>query len=184
MKTLKQKLTEEQEKIIALYQHTGEAFFILEDDDEVCIYEGEEERARLDFLADIDGTDDPETESNFRIYCGNNLPQAELNDNYLVYTDDEANEAAKEYITETIWAFNPGFLSCVTGIHEEVFRSIQDNGKCESNNDVILSLVDDIDDLVETAIQWDGRGHFLSSYDGCENEEEVNGTWYYIYKQN
>lgn len=30
--------------------------------------------------------------------------------------------------------------------------------------------------------RYDGRGHSLSSYDGNENEEEVDGTIYYIYK--
>lgn len=29
----------------------------------------------------------------------------------------------------------------------------------------------------------DGRGHSLGRYDGYENEEKVNGTYYYIYKQ-
>ena len=30
----------------------------------------------------------------------------------------------------------------------------------------------------------DGRGHLLSPYDGEENEEKVDGTWYYIYRMN
>ena len=32
--------------------------------------------------------------------------------------------------------------------------------------------------------RFDGRGHSIARYDGCENEEEVNGTWYFIYRQN
>lgn len=32
--------------------------------------------------------------------------------------------------------------------------------------------------------RMDGRGHIISRYDGCEYEEKVNGTWYYIYRQN
>ncbi len=32
--------------------------------------------------------------------------------------------------------------------------------------------------------RMDGRGHTLSSYDGCEYEEKINGTWYFIYRQN
>ena len=32
--------------------------------------------------------------------------------------------------------------------------------------------------------RFDGRGHAISRYDGHENEEEVNNTIYYIYRQN
>jgi hypothetical protein len=34
------------------------------------------------------------------------------------------------------------------------------------------------------AILADGRGHFLSSYDGEETEIKVGKTWFYIYRQN
>ena len=30
--------------------------------------------------------------------------------------------------------------------------------------------------------RMDGRGHIISSYDGCEYEETVEGTTYYIYR--
>jgi len=58
---------------------------------------------------------------------------------------------------------------------------------CESNNDTIYNLIeklDDIDSFVSAAISADGRGHFMSSYDGNENEETVNGITYYIYRIN
>lgn len=32
--------------------------------------------------------------------------------------------------------------------------------------------------------KYDGRGHDISRYDGEEYEEDVNGTTYYIYRQN
>ena len=32
--------------------------------------------------------------------------------------------------------------------------------------------------------KYDGRGHAISRYDGEEYEEDVNGTTYYIYRQN
>ena len=54
--------------------------------------------------------------------------------------------------------------------------------KCEGANDAILALIKKtdggLDGFVEDAISADGRGHFLSSYDGDENEE--NG--FYIYR--
>lgn len=180
----KTQMTDEQAKIVALHQHLGTEFFILEDEDSAHIFEGDEDEARADFESEVEGTDDPPTDCNFIIYCQNNLTELELDDDYLVLTDEEADEKAKEYILDSLWAFTPNFLSSATGVHEDVFIAIQNNGKCESNNDAILSLVDDEDELVEEAIRWDGRGHFMSHYDGCENEETVNGVTYFIYRQN
>lgn len=97
---------------------------------------------------------------------------------YIVLDDSEADEKAKEHIEDSLWAFNASFLSGVTGFDEEIFKAIQDNDKCESNNNAILQLVTNnpnnstLDDLVSEAISANGRGHFLNTYDG--NEEEFN----------
>ena len=32
--------------------------------------------------------------------------------------------------------------------------------------------------------KMDGRGHSLGRYDGEENEEKIDGVWYYIYRVN
>ena len=105
-------------------------------------------------------------------------------DTYLVLTDDEADDEAKESILESVWAFLPDFLACHAkdGIDADVFRAIQDNGKCEDNNKAILALLDDVDHFVDDAIRADGRGHFLSSYDGEEDEVTLDGITYYICK--
>lgn len=42
----------------------------------------------------------------------------------------------------------------------------------------------DKDALIEDAIRIDGRGHFISGYDGEEHEERVNGVTYFIYRTN
>lgn len=45
-----------------------------------------------------------------------------------------------------------------------------------------LSEFIDVDGLISDAIDMDGTGNALSSYDGAENESKINGTWYYVYK--
>ena len=54
----------------------------------------------------------------------------------------------------------------------------------ESLNEMGMDISDyvDLDDLVYDVINLDGRGPFISSYDGYENEERINGEWYYIYR--
>ena len=111
----------------------------------------------------------------YDIYCYGNQE-------YLVLTDDEADEKVAEHIKDSVWAFNPSFLSSHSGIDQEIFKLLQD--KCESANESILKLIKDFDDFVQDAIGTDGRGHFLSSYDGYENDHEHDNETYYIYRTN
>jgi hypothetical protein len=104
---------------------------------------------------------------------------------YLVLTDEEANERAKEYIRESLWTFNSTFLSCQTGIDSLVFEKL--SKLYESGNEAILSIVEQtvgLDGLVEDAIACDGRGHFLNHWDGTEDEIEWKGDYLYIYRVN
>jgi hypothetical protein len=101
---------------------------------------------------------------------------------YLVLTDEEADEKAKECILDSVWAFNANFLAahCLEGIGVEVIEAIQANERCESNNKALLALIEDVDYFVNEAIKADGRGHFLSRYDGEEHEAGE----FYIYRTN
>ncbi len=109
---------------------------------------------------------------------------------FLVLTDEEADEQTKECIGETLWAFNINFLQgfLASGLQDEaetILKPLQE--RCESGNEPIKALVDwdnNKDDITQEAISWDGRGHFLSSYDGYEHEVKVNDTYYYIYRVN
>jgi hypothetical protein len=97
---------------------------------------------------------------------------------YLVLTEDEADIAAWEAISQSLWAFNAEFLAGITDLPELVFKALQ-NEMSEDANETIRQLVGDkFDDLVSEAISSDGRGHFMSSYDG--KEEEVGE--YFIYR--
>ena len=188
-------LTENQERIIALQMHLGNDFFIIETENSAHIFEGEEDEAQSEYENYARTTEEngsfvsfslEESEAaDFLTFCQDNYNEVtDLDEDYLVLTDDEADDKAKEYILDSLWAFTPNFLASATGIDSEVFEAIQNNGRCESNNDAILRLVDDEDALVEEAISWDGRGHFLSHYDGNEGSETVNETEYFIYRQN
>ena len=101
---------------------------------------------------------------------------------YRVLTNDEADMACAESIEETLWAFNAGYLSDLTGIDVCVFEALAN--KCEGANDAVRSIINGscgIDVLIEYSISSDGRGHFLSNYDGEENEGR--NDWY-IYRVN
>jgi|WetSurMetagenome_2_1015567.scaffolds.fasta_scaffold59244_2 hypothetical protein len=111
------------------------------------------------------------------------VEEAELESDYVVYTDEEADEACAERIKEDLWAFNSDFLSGATGLPSMVFKKLGE--LCENGNEAVLAIVEKtcgLDHVVQQAIGIDGRGHFLSSYDGNENEQEFGGITFYIYK--
>jgi len=109
---------------------------------------------------------------------------------YIVLTDDEADEKVEDYIRDSVWAFTPDWLASFTGFDESIFKAIQSNDMCESNNEAILSLIENnpneegFDEFVRQSVSSDGRGHFMSSYDGGENEFncfEYTGSNQYLY---
>ena len=106
---------------------------------------------------------------------------------FLVLTDDEADEKAKEEIRQSLWAFNPEFILKHTKAYEnttdyedeaiiEALKEVQ--GRiCEGANELVYALINDFGEFCEDAIDEDGRGHFLSYYDGKEYESDN----FYIY---
>ena len=100
-------------------------------------------------------------------------------EDYLVLTDDEADEKVREEILNSIWAFNSNFIASHSELDAETIRIIQD-AKYEDANEPLKRLINDLDHFIEDAVSSDGRGHFLASYDGHENEEGQ----FYIYRRN
>ena len=103
---------------------------------------------------------------------------------YMVLTDSEADERAKEDILESLWAFNTNFILSHTDINwdertEKAIKKMQSE-LCEDANEIVKAMIKDLDEFVEDAISADGRGHFLNRYDGEENEEGE----YFIYRTN
>ena len=115
---------------------------------------------------------------------GGNYVQVVDGFEYLVLTENEADELAAAYIADSLWAFSADFIIDTCGLDSgsNVIRSLRQmqNEACEGCNAFIGALVDrtcGIDEFTEQAILADGRGHFLSSYDGEEGEQGE----YFIY---
>lgn len=103
---------------------------------------------------------------------------------WKILTEEEADQACKDQIKESLWAFNPEFLTRFidADLDAGMIRDIQGD-RCEDANDTIVALVgSNLDRLVEEAILSDTRGHFLSSYDGEEIGSEC-GT-FFLYRVN
>ena len=111
-------------------------------------------------------------------------------EDYLVLTDDEADKKTEEEIRQSLWAFNADFIAehCKNTEKMDSYEyddfieslKIVQSQQAESANGFILALIDDLDEFIDDAIYADGRGHFLSRYDGRENEQDG----YFIYRQN
>lgn len=121
-------------------------------------------------------------------YGDNNFDAGGLGD-YLVLTDSEADEATEDCILQSVWAFNGPWLSDylpgdLTGDDVDAMRG----DRCEDANDMLIALIKagrGLDEFVENAMAEDGRGHFLSSYDGDEGEAiGPDGETLYIYRTN
>lgn len=96
--------------------------------------------------------------------------EAWVNDGeYLVLTDTEATAVAVGAIHDSVWTFKPSFFKkfLIVDLPEDVISALQE--KCEGSNDTFLKLLDSrFDEFATAAIKADGRGHFLSPYDGKE----------------
>lgn len=104
---------------------------------------------------------------------------------YAFGTDSEADEACQNYIRDSIWAFKAEFILSACGLPLALRKAIEiyQREECENANEPLVELVEKNCGLIlfaEKAIQEDGRGHFLASYDGEENE--IAGADLYFYR--
>lgn len=113
---------------------------------------------------------------------------------YLVLTEEEANEKARYVIEQELWAFQPQFIlshnentqDMNNWEYDEAIQALSaaQSKSAETLNGLVRCLITDLDEFVEDAISEDGRGHFLADYDSYEEEQEVDGVTYYIYRRN
>ena len=118
-------------------------------------YEGTQEDA------EVAHEEENEDGLTFEDFCEQELIEVEEyeEEDYMVLTDWEADDRWEEsldsYLEECIYPELTGNLK---------YYFDEDKWKQDARDD--------------------GRGHSLSSYDGNEHEEDVNGTTYYIYRIN
>lgn len=106
-------------------------------------------------------------------------------DQYALGTDAQADAALRDYTENSLWAFKADFILNCCDLDESGAASLGDMQEKagENANAFILSLISrtcGLDYFCEEAERWDGRGHFLSTYDG--EEIELLGGKAYAYK--
>lgn len=122
-----------------------------------------------------------------------NRLETDYDEEYLILTNEEAEEMARDYIIEMLWSFKTDFLmdhmDAVDSLNtreREDFKKLLEKIQCdlcEGVNPIVSALVgDNIDNLIEDAIEADGRGWFIGQYDGSEDSIEYDGVDYYIYR--
>jgi len=102
-------------------------------------------------------------------------------------TDEEADKAAAEYIKDSVWSIRPEYIASHTkrGASNGMIKAIKAlQEACEDCNDDILCLIEDIDKFIEDAVSADGRGTFLSPFDSEEQEIDIDGETFYVYRLN
>lgn len=100
---------------------------------------------------------------------------------WLALTDSEADAWCEDRIAQDLWAFRPEFLEAhtVKGMTAKAIAAIQES-LYEDASDSLRALIPDWAHFVRDVMMADGRGHFLSSYDG----EEIEAGRFYLYRVN
>ena len=123
------------------------------------------------------GIDAEDVEAGFGgAYCADGLGE------FYVLRREEAEERARDYIRETVWAFRADFLAAYTpdGIDAEGLEALRGD-RCEGANAGFLALIEagaGFDRFADDAIAADGLGHFLATYDG----EEIEAGGFLLYR--
>lgn len=129
------------------------------------------DKAARKFVASIEGCKPSDVEIETQEHYGLLVYTANGNA-YAVGTDSECDDAAGEYISDSLWAFNADFLApyMPDGVDHDIVAAIQES-RYEDASPAFKGMIGDLwDDFVHDAIASDGRGHFLAPYDGVEHE--------------
>ncbi|WP_347073336.1 hypothetical protein [Bacteroides thetaiotaomicron] len=106
----------------------------------------------------------------------------DLTANYIVLTEEEANEEAKRHVWNFIHTFDTDFLIKHLGkqfTEERVFELL--SRRCDNCLWVMAELMPDYDSFAQEAVTKYGRAYFICFSDKTEYKMEYNGQYYFIY---
>jgi hypothetical protein len=106
---------------------------------------------------------------------------------WFVVHEKDYSHIVTETISDSAWAFKPEFLAKMTGHSQSTFEALAKTNLCETLNELYVALLSHtcgIKKFIDAAVEADGAGHFLSSYDSQEHEYKSGRTTYYIYRTN
>lgn len=148
------------EKQLAIMKQEGEDFLLIEDGENSKIWSTGKTLSELEDEYQYSDEDDT-----FNQWVAKNYEEVEVEEydenssDWLVCTDQEADDKWEEELDSYI-------DECVLPMIPEGYRNYFD------------------DERYKQDCKYDGRGHLLAIYDGAEYEQEINGTTYYLYRQN
>lgn len=147
---------------LAFLKHEGEDYFLLND----VPYLGNHQELWQEWIECTENLSDAQTWDEFVKENCEEITAFD-NDDYWVLTDEEADEKWEESLDSYI---------------EECIQPEID--KLEETVGNLSYYIQFNEEMWKRDARMDGRGHSLSSYDGCENEETVEGQTFYIYRLN
>jgi hypothetical protein len=111
----------------------------------------------------------------------------------FIYIDDTTKRVMladeESYLRDELWddeeEIEKRLRDFEDGLDNPIQYFVHDQGMYSEEDLLKQSFISiEINEAAEDAINTDGRGHFLGTYSGDEDEVEVNGTTYFIYRTN
>lgn len=149
-------------KQLAFMQHNGDDFFIHAGK----AYEGNHKELWDEWVECTENLADAQTWEEFIEDNCTEVGDFD-NDDYMILTDEEADEKWEESLDSYI-------EECIT-------PEIDKLGEGMGNLSYYIKFDEE---MWKRDARMDGRGHSLSTYDGHENEETIDGETFYIYRLN
>ena len=98
-------------------------------------------------------------------------------DEFLVCSDKGRDQEIRKNVRESLWAFNASFIASHArgSLDSGAIKALKEAQEklCESANELVFSMIRSFKSFCEDAVRADGYGHFLSPYDGEEDEIDV-----------